>query len=193
MLEILMLSIAAFVATNIDDFIVDIFFFASAESKKDIFNIILGKYCGIGILLLSSFMGALGLEFLPIQHIGLLGFVPIGLGIKEIFTGIQEKEEEQQDSQSQRNRNMLWNISLITIASGADNIGVYVPLFTRFSGNEYIIFFAVFMWMIAMWCVLGYTASKLPLLKNTILKYKKVIVPSVYILLGGYILFSGIR
>lgn len=188
MLEILMLSITSFIGTNIDDFIIDIFFFSAAENKKDIVRIVLGKYLGISILLIISLMGALGLEFLPVQHIGILGLVPIGLGIKEIFSGMQENEEDDQDIQGQRNKNLLWSVGLITIANGADNIGVYVPLFTGFSGKQYIILFIVFMLMIGLWCVLGYVASKVPLLEKTILKYKKVIVPGVYILLGMYIL-----
>ena len=64
MLEILILSITSFIGTNIDDFIIDIFFFSSAESKKDIFHIIPGKYLGIGILVWISLMGSMGLEFL---------------------------------------------------------------------------------------------------------------------------------
>ena len=81
MLEILILSITSFIGTNIDDFIIDIFFFSSAESKKDIFHIFLGKYLGIGILVLISLMGSMGLEFLPVQYIGVLGLIPIWLVI----------------------------------------------------------------------------------------------------------------
>lgn len=125
MLEILILSITSFIGTNIDDFIIDIFFFSAAENKKDMVRVVLGKYLGISILVLISLIGALGLEIMPVQHIEVLGFVPIGLGIKEIFSSMWENEEDNQNMPSERNR---------------------------------------------------------------ILKYKKVIVPGVYILLGVYIL-----
>ena len=82
---------------------------------------------------------------------------------------------------------LLMNVAFVTIANGADNIGVYIPLFTGFSVVQYIIFFLVFAVMTALWCILGYKAASMTLLKNTINKYKKMIVPAVYILLGVYI------
>lgn len=192
MLEIILLAITSFIGTNIDDLIIDIFFFLASESKKDICNTVLGKYLGIGFLVIISMMGALGLEFLPTQYIGCLGLIPIGLGIKNIINSIQNTDEEIEDVNNKKSLNMMWNVALITIVNGADNIGVYIPLFAGFSGNQYIIFLIVFIIMIALWCVLGYVASKVPLWQKVMIKYKKVIVPGVYILLGIYILLSNI-
>lgn len=190
MLKILILAMTSFIGTNIDDLIIDIFFFLSAESKRDIGNIVIGKYIGIGALVVISIIGALGLGFLPMQYIGYLGLLPIVLGIKEIINNRHE-DDDTEDIDNPKSTSMMLNVALVTIANGADNVGVYIPLFTGFSGEQYVVFLTIFMLMIFLWCALGYIASKVPLWEKIMLKYKKIIVPMVYILLGIYILVSN--
>ena len=187
MLEIFILSITSFISTNIDDIIIDAFFFSTAV-KYDIRNIVIGKYLGIGTLIVLSFIISIGLGFLPVQYIGYLGLIPIGLGIKEIIGNICEKNRDEQVAGLSKSTNILWNVYLVTIANGADNIGVYIPLFTGFSAVQYVIFLVIYALMVALWCFLGYKASKICFLNNKITMYKKIIVPVVYILLGIYIM-----
>lgn len=191
MLEIFILSITSFLGTNIDDMIINTFFFSSAKSKKEIRSIILGKYIGIGLLVLVSVLVSLGLGFLPMKYIGYLGLIPIALGIKEIISNYKKDDDEDSKTENIKGSDLIWNVALVTIANGADNIGVYIPLFAGFSFIEYAIFCGVFLLLIALWCVLGQQIAKLPSLKNMIDRYKKVIVPSIYILLGLYILLKS--
>ena len=191
MIEVIVLSITSFIGTNIDDMLIDIFFFSSVSSRKDIQNIVVGKYIGIGTLILISIAGAMGLGFVPMEYVRYLGLIPIGLGIKELVCNYRKCDEEDQETEKLKSRGMAGNVALITMANGADNIGVYLPLFISFSLSEYVIFSSVFVLMIGLWCVLGYQASRLPLLKNGMNRYKSVIVPIVYIGLGIYILVKA--
>lgn len=192
MLEIIILSITSFIGTNIDDMIINMFFFSSAKGSRDIHYIVLGKYLGIGILVLLSLMGALGLGFFQMKYVGYLGLVPILLGIKEIFGRSGENDGDNYAIENARSSNMLWNVALVTIANGADNIGVYIPLFSGFSFQQYAVWGSVFVLMTALWCLLGYKAAEVPFLKNVIDKYKKIVVPTVYILLGLCILKKSV-
>lgn len=83
------------------------------------------------------------------------------------------------------------NVSLITIANGADNIGVYIPLFMRLNTPELIMTIVIFILLIAVWCFIGERLTKLPGIKYSIQKYKNVIVPVVFILIGVFILCRG--
>ena len=192
MLEIFILSITSFLGTNIDDMIINTVFFSSAKNKKEIRSIILGKYIGISLLVLVSVLVSLGLGFLPMKYIGYLGLIPIALGIKEIISNYKKDDDEDSKTENIKGGNLILNVALITIANGADNIGIYIPLFAGFSLIEYAIFCGVFLLLIALWCVLGHQIAKLPLLKNMIDRYKKVIVPAIYILLGVYILLKSV-
>lgn len=185
MAEIIILSIASFISTNIDDLIISTFFFSSAMTKREIYSTVAGKYIGTGLLVLFSAVVSLGIGFLPLKLIGFLGLVPIALGIKEIL------KHHGNETYHSKSSSILCNVILVTVANGADNLGVYIPLLSGFSGADYAVFLAVFILMTALWCVLGYKISTLPFLKNIINKYRKIFVPIVYILLGIYILIKN--
>ena len=191
MFETLILSIASFVGTNIDDMFLNTLFFSDTKTKEEKKSIVYGKYIGIGILIVLSILGALGLQFLPQQYIGYLWFLPICLGIKEIIVNINSRDNGNDPIITSANKMM--NTALITIANGADNIGVYIPLFTGFMTWQIILTVCIFLVLIAVWCFLGIVLAELPVLKMFLTKYKFVIVPLVYIVLGIYIILKNFQ
>ena len=190
-MESIFLSIAAFIGTNIDDMIINMVFFSSAKSSREVWCIVLGKYIGTGMLVLLSILASLGFSLLPIRYTGCLGLIPIALGVKEIIGNCREDGDDASQKGRSRSGKLIWNVALVTITNGADNMGVYTPLFVGFSVLQSAVFCAVFAWMIALWCVLGYRAARLPFLKSVADSNKKVIIPTTYILLGSYILLEG--
>jgi len=192
MMETILLSITAFIGTNIDDIFLNTLFFTGAKTKSDERNIVLGKYIGIGALVFFSILGAFGLQFLPPRYIGWLGLVPIGLGVKEILTAVRSENADETDAAVTKSSNKIWNTALITMASGADNIGIYVPLFAGFAAGQILLAVCVFLILIAVWCQLGRILANLPVVKNSLEKYRTAVVPVVYIALGVYILWENL-
>ena len=188
MFETMMISIASYIGTNIDDMIINVFFFSLVSETKALRKIVKGKYLGTAILVLFSFIGSTGLKWIALEYVRYLGIVPIVLGVKEFLDTEDQDAQENYGIQDHKPINLLWKVALVTIANGADNIGVYIPLFAGFNGIQYLLFILVFMIMNGVWCWIGYRASKLSLYEESIGKYKKVIVPLTYILLGVYIL-----
>lgn len=186
--ETIMISIASYIGTNIDDMIINTFFFSLVHDSKAIRKIVQGKYLGIAILVLFSVIGSMGLKQIPIEYVRYLGVIPIVLGVKEAIDKENQDTKEDYGVQDHVSINLMWKVAIVTIANGADNIGVYTPLFTEFQGGQYVIFILVFVILTGIWCRIGYRASKTSLYEDAIGKYKKVIVPFVYILLGVYIL-----
>ncbi len=80
------------------------------------------------------------------------------------------------------------NVFLVTIANGADNIGIYIPLFTRLNTLELITTIIIFLLLIAVWCFTGERLTNFPRIKHTIQKYKSIVVPVVFIVIGISIL-----
>lgn len=192
-LQTLLLSLTAFLGTNLDDLIVSALLFSTVEGKQARLRIALGKYIGLGLLILFSSLAALGLGALPGRAVSLLGLIPIALGLRELWRGSREPAEQSDAARDPASgRALVRNAALVTVSNGADNIGVYIPLFTGFSGAEYAVFCGVFGLLLALWCILGDRLARLPLLRRVIEGHRRLLVPAVYLLLGGYILLKGL-
>lgn len=190
MFEAFITSIVSFVGTNIDDIFIGTLLYSEANSRSQSRSIVIGKYVGIGLLVAISILGAFGLSFVSDEYIGLLGVVPIALGVKEIISYARNKNGK--DSELKRKTSsFLLRVVFITVANGADNIGVYIPLFAGYEFWQLLIAVAVFTLMIALWCFLSRRLVDWSILKNILSRYRHIIVPSVYIALGAYILAKG--
>lgn len=113
-IKTIILTVISFVATNIDDLVIDTFFFTEIKNKKDIKIVVLGKYLGLGFLVLVSIIASFGLNFIPFAYIRYLGFIPLYLGIKEI---IHNKDDE--EVKVKQSSNLMSNVILITRLSAA--------------------------------------------------------------------------
>lgn len=180
-------SIIAYISTNIDDiFVVMILLAQAARGTKS--RLIAGHFLGVGLLTAVSMLGAFGLQNLPLRYVGILGLVPIGLGIKawaEHQTGADDDEAPEERSVR------LMSMAMITVGNGADNVGVYIPLFTGFSGAERIGAVIVFAAMTALWVFLANSLAEFPQVKRAVGRYKHIVIPAVFILLGVYIILDS--
>ena len=187
-MQTILLSVIAYISTNMDDLFINMFFFAQHRTKTAVQSITAGKYLGIGTLTAISLLGACGIQTLPEQWLSLLGLIPLFLGIKDIISTLRRQAADERIPEAS---GMLWlNMALVTIANGADNIGVYLPLFAGFHFWQMCAAIIVFALMTGLWCALSKRLTALPLLQELLIRYKAVLVPLVYLLLGLYILFS---
>ena len=91
----------------------------------------IGQYLGIISLIALSLTAALIGLFIDPAYIGLLGLVPIYMGMKGIWQLMGNKQENYQSLEkehSQRTNNVL-TVAGVTFSNGGDNIGIYIPLF----------------------------------------------------------------
>ena len=86
---------------------------------------------------------------------------------------------------------MFWTVALITIASGGDNLGIYIPYFTSLSVSEIVIAIVVFALSIAVLCYISYRLAKISFVSETLEKYERIIVPIVFIGLGIFIMLEN--
>ncbi|MBV7389636.1 cadmium resistance transporter [Enterococcus sp. ALS3] len=211
MTALIITNIVSFVSTNLDDIFVLTIFFSQIGSKVKKTDVVFGQYLGIGLLVLISIIASYGLSFFSSDKLGLLGFIPIILGIKSLIDHKKESknavssEDDKERVETQitvdnvGNKNILTGIirpqilkvMFVTIANGADNIGIYIPLFSRYSLGQLVITIIIFSIMIAFWCFLGYKLANFPFIKRQLEKYKHIAIPLVFIALGLYIIFES--
>ena len=191
-------AILSFISTNLDDIFVLMLFYAQEDKTGRKSQIMLGQYLGIGTLTALSLLGTQAVQLIPQHYIGLLGLVPIGLGIKEWIWYLREKKEsgsagppDVSDGIGNDRPGLAVTVMLLAIANGADNLGVYIPLFAGYSTGQICAVVIIFAGMIALWCLLAQRIVSWPVLKNVLEKYKHILVPVIFVGLGVFILIEN--
>ena len=96
MLQTIFSAIAVYISTSIDYLFILLIIFSQSQTKKGIRQIYLGQYLGTGILVAVSLFAAYVLNFIPQDWIiGLLGLIPIYLGIRVAMGSEEEAEEDE--------------------------------------------------------------------------------------------------
>jgi cadmium resistance transport/sequestration family protein len=194
LLQTIISAIAVYISTSIDYLFILLIIFSQSQTKKGLRQIYLGQYLGTGILVAVSLFAAYVLNFIPQDWIiGLLGLIPIYLGIRVAMVGEEEAEEEEvvEKLESRGSNRLFWSVALITIASGGDNLGIYIPYFTSLSVSEIVIAIVVFALSIAVLCYISYRLAKISFVSETLEKYERIIVPIVFIGLGIFIMLEN--
>ena len=183
MLTSIFTSVIAYISTNIDDIFVIMILLSQVQGAAKR-KLIAGHFLGVELITVISMLGAFGLQNLPLKYVGLLGLVPIGLGIKACF------DHDDDDETSAKGAGLL-GMAMITLGNGADNVGVYIPLFTGFSTAERIWAVAVFTLMTAAWVWFANSLAEFPRVKAVIEKYKNIAIPVVFIALGMFLILDS--
>ena len=188
-------AIGVYISTSIDYLIVLIILFAQLSQNKQKWHIYAGQYLGTGLLVGVSLVAAYVVNFVPeAWMVGLLGLIPIYLGIRFAIVGEGEEEEEEEIierlEQSKANQ-LFWTVTLLTIASGGDNLGIYTPYFASLDWAQTLVALLVFAIGVIIFCKLSQMLSSIPLISETIEKYTRIIVPLVFIPLGLYIMYES--
>ncbi|KMK76309.1 CadD family cadmium resistance transporter [Alkalihalobacillus pseudalcaliphilus] len=194
MIATILTAIAVYIATGIDYLIILIILFSQSLKKGQLKHIVIGQYLGTVIILLISLLASFGVSFIPQQWmVGLLGLLPLYLGIKVWIKGGEEAEESNILSVLSSNRfNKLYlTVTFIVLASSADDLSIYIPYFTTLSGAEIPIVGLVFLIMVGILCYISYRIASVPLISEKIEKYERWIVPIVFIGLGFYIMLEN--
>jgi len=115
------------------------------------------------------------------------------LGVK-----VWKREEEENDEEdllsrlsSGKSNRLFVTITVITLAAGGDNIGVYIPYFSTLNPSETVVMLVVFAIMIAILCYLSYRLASVKSVSETIEKWERWIVPVVFIGLGILIMVEN--
>ncbi|HGQ1497712.1 TPA: CadD family cadmium resistance transporter [Streptococcus pneumoniae] len=188
-------AIGVYISTSIDYLIILIILFAQLSQNKQKWHIYAGQYLGTGLLVGASLVAAYVVNFVPEEWmVGLLGLIPIYLGIRFAIVGEDAEEEEEKIierlEQSKANQ-LFWTVTLLTIASGGDNLGIYIPYFASLDWSQTLVALLVFVIGIIIFCEISRVLSSIPLIFETIEKYERIIVPLVFILLGLYIMYEN--
>ena len=144
-------------------------------------------------MIFLSLLFAFVLNYISSKEIlGLLGLIPIFLGLKVLLLGDSDGEAIAKDGLRKDNKNLIFLVAMITFAScGADNIGVFVPYFTTLNLTNLIVTLLTFLVMIYLLVFSAQKLAQVPSVGEILEKYSRWFIASVYLGLGIYILIEN--
>ncbi|ARV57879.1 transporter [Nostocales cyanobacterium HT-58-2] len=191
----------AFSATNIDDFVILTLFFSQVNATFHRWHIVVGQYLGFTVLVLASLPAFFGGLIIPRPWIGLIGLLPIAIGIKCLLNRGEDTPEEVEGEKEQVHHSFLANffnlqtysVAAVTIANGTDNISIYAPLFANSTSESLLVILAVFFLLAGILCYVAYRLTHQREIADILTSHVRNLVPFVLMGLGAFIMVeSGI-
>lgn len=188
----------AFTATNLDDIIILMLLFSQVGTAFRRRHIVAGQYLGFGALVLISLSGFFGSLLFPRPWIGLLGVLPIVIGLSQLLSADDDEEDSETDSLPSSvapGMGLLSpqtaSVAAITIANGGDNVGIYMPMFASTDALGLGITLAIFFGLVGVWCGAAYRLTQVGAIAELLTRYGNYLVPFVLMGLGVLILIDS--
>jgi len=189
--EVVPEAIGLFAVTNVDDLVLLTVFFGRAPSARGTRRVVTGQYLGFGAIVLVSLAAAIGARQLPKETIALLGLLPLALGVRAAWSVWRNRHDPDRDPSTATTPLGPLAIAGVTFANGADNIGVYVPVFAVSRAGDTVAYVAIFLVLVAVWCGAGLWLARRPPIARALSRWGHLVLPVVLIGIGVVILVEG--
>jgi cadmium resistance protein CadD (predicted permease) len=182
-------AVGVFVSTNIDDFVLLLVLVIDSRAKGlRNWQIVAGQYLGFVALILASLGSAAGLLAVPQDWVGLLGLVPLALGVHGLLRGARAYHA---GADSPTVATGLLSVATLTVANGGDNVATYIVLFRVLNLSDLLVTLGAFLLLLGLWCVLAMLVCRWERVVPTLIRLGRRLVPGVFILIGIVILTSS--
>ena len=196
-----MTGILTFATTNVDDIFLLVLFFSQVGPTFRWRHVVIGQYLGFTALITVSLIGFLASLVLPRTWIGLMGIIPILMGIdKLIYRKKKVQQVKLKHSESQQWRSSVfaglfphqaYNVAAIKFANGSDNISIYTLLFASSNLASLGVLLVVFFVLVGVYCYLTSHLARQFFIAQILTRYSSMLLPYVMIGLGIRTLFEN--
>jgi cadmium resistance transport/sequestration family protein len=194
MIQTIVTAAILYIATAVDLLVILLIFFARAKTRKEYRDIYIGQYVGSVALIVVSLFFAFVLNYVPEKWIlGLLGLIPIYLGIKvAIYDDCEGEKRAKKELNEKGLSKLVGTVAIVTIAScGADNIGLFVPYFVTLSVTDLLITLFAFLILIFFLVFTAQNLANIPGVGEIVEKFSRWIMAVIYIALGLFIIIEN--
>ena len=214
LLATIQIAVASAVATTFDDNIYLTAFFGEVDRSFRPMHVVVGDLLGVSFLIAVALLGAsLGVLF-PRNLVGLLGLIPILIGVSTLLQRLNMRHAVDADAAVGPSRGRgdamarvspgfvsrrltLWDllqdrqtygVSVVTISNGSNNLSIYIPLFASLGAAQLLVVIPTIYLAVLCWLALSFGLTRMPGLSLVLNRYAKAILPFVLIWLGYRIL-----
>jgi cadmium resistance protein CadD (predicted permease) len=191
LITLICIAVVAFASTNVDDAFVLVAFFSDRNFRAG--DVIVGQYSGVATMYVLSLIAALTSVTIPAPTLGLLGLIPIAIGIKKAckLWRSSAKEVNFQPAASAGAQRRILAVAGVTVANGGDNIATYSALFANLHRSALPLVALVFALMTGAWCIAAFWLVNHRALGAPLRSYANRVVPFMLIGLGFLILIKS--
>ncbi len=188
MIAIIPVAAGAYAATNLDNFILLVALLA--RYRKHTVNVVAGFIACTLIFACVGWWIGKAANVVPVQYLGLLGFVPVSMGIFELIKlrrcnakGTQAGEE------SVDGAHKVFTTTLSSqLGNGTDTVVVFGVLFIDSAPSADILTIVTIAAMAFVFVCVGIYAVRHPALSERIDRYAHRVMPFVLIFVGTYVI-----
>ena len=185
-ISIVPVAAAAFVATNLDNFFLLLSFLAMPSVQiKPVF---LGFMTGMLILIGFSATAILLPALLPVKYLGLLGIIPVTVGIRQLIATSRGYDASGHNTASEAQSSVLSAVVFTQISNGSDTIITFAPLIADSMPGAVILILATFVAMSLLLWRAARRAHIQPAVAALTRRYGHFLAPIFLILVESYIL-----
>lgn len=167
-----------FIGVNLDFFVILLFLLQKYSFRDTLIGYEVGMML---VFTISAMAGQVIQSFIPGWSIGLLGIIPIYMGIKG--------ESDDNDPQRTKSATGIISVLLIYLVScGADNIAVYVPILATMNIATILMTMIYFIILTAISLTLTYFFGQIPMIKNIFERWGAPLSRIIYILIGIFVM-----
>jgi len=187
-LGVIAAAIGLFIATNIDALLVltALFFVSHQTGCPRMAQVITGWVLGSLLLIAASSLAAGGLTIVPDQWVGLLGLIPLILGLRGLH-----RARHHDPGQPALAATTTAEIVMIAVANGGDNLSAYTPVLRLLGPAQALLTVAVFAVMLGLWCGIARLISTRKPVVVALDRAGPWLVPLVYVALGVVIVVGS--
>jgi len=176
-----------YASTNVDDLLLLVAFLAHPDYSRA--QVVLGQFAGMSALLLVALLASGAATVLSPPRIGLLGLVPLGLGMWRLWRLHRPLPEEAWATRAPvRRLAPMLSVALATISDGGDNLAAYVPYFTVQSRWDVAATIGLFLGLTAAWCLAARLVLAQPAAGPLLRRSGRAALPWIMLGLGVVIL-----
>jgi cadmium resistance protein CadD (predicted permease) len=176
----------AFMATNLDNLVLMIGLFGRYSDRRQ--EVLVGYLAGMLIIgAVTFYVGKLA-GYAPVQYLGLLGVVPILIGVTEIVRLFRNKGVVHDPVLPGAGSTAVVATLLAQLGNSTDTIITYSVLFSDANDLADYLVLMVFAGMALLLALVAYLALRHPWLSRPVQLYGHYITPLILITVGMYVL-----
>lgn len=177
---------SSFAVTNLDNLALLVGWLLTDPGHRR--QVLAGHLLGMFTLGLIAFGFGLGANFFPVESIGYLGLIPIGLGAKGLYDLVRRRRDAQVSGVEHRNPVGPLGIAATQIANGLDTVLVFGPLLADSEVGVDLVMVVGFAAMAFLWFGLASLLQRQAARLSVLERASHWITPFVLIGVGLYIL-----
>ena len=178
----------SFAATNVDNLALLVGWILGRQTSAR--QLFLAHILGMLTLLVLAFAFGRGADLFPVEAVGYLGVIPIGLGLKGLFDLARREPLGEAAPLAPGRQPRVLSIAATQVANGSDTVLVFGPLFADSARGIDLLLLGGFLGMAVIWLGLARVLARHAARVRLVERLAPWVAPVFLILIGVYILLD---